>query len=68
MTLGELIDWCSNNNVKEDTPIYLETGKEVFVEVSHCVADPTALILYQNWEEEIKYDSERTERDSEDGE
>lgn len=65
MTLGELIDWCSNNDVKEDTPIFVETGRDVFMETSHCVADPTALILYQKWEEEIKYDSKGTEDDSE---
>ena len=64
MTLGEFIDWCSNNNVKEDTPIFLEAGKEVFVEVSHCVADATAVIMYQKWEEEIKHENHSSEIDS----
>lgn len=51
MTAGELKDWLTHN-VTDDTPVFLEIGHEVFVGASHCVADETGVILYQDLQEE----------------
>lgn len=47
MTLKDLNQFARENNIPEDTPLAMETGIDVIVDVSHVVHNGLDLVLYQ---------------------
>lgn len=47
MTFGELKQFVEENNIPEETPLTMETGIDVIVDVSHVVHNGLDLVLYQ---------------------
>ena len=63
MTVGEFIDWCSTNNVAEDTDIFIEAGKDIPMKSSSCTQVDNAVVIFQEWETEYTVTQKEDRRD-----
>lgn len=64
MTVGEFIDWCSTNNVSENTDIFIETGKDIPMKSSSCTKVDNAVVIFQEWETEYIVTPEEDSKDA----
>lgn len=52
MTIGELVKWCDENGIGANVEVAIETGIDVWVDLSHAVYDGTTLLLLGGMEDE----------------